>query len=140
VEQRIYLSPPAVLGDEEASLVAALRSNWIAPLGPEVDAFERDLEQETGVGHALATSSGTAAIHLALLALGGQTTLNGLFAALRTALSAQGVECGTIEPLYEDFRPGDIRHSLADISNATADFGYAPETTLDDGLIQAVAE
>jgi len=70
VDQRIYLSPPAVLGDEESSLVAALQSNWIAPLGPEVDAFEQDLERATGVAHALATSSGTAAIHLALLALG----------------------------------------------------------------------
>jgi dTDP-4-amino-4,6-dideoxygalactose transaminase len=70
VNNRIYLSPPAVLGDEESSIVAALRSNWIAPVGPEVDAFEDDLATQTGVGHALATSSGTAAIHVALLAFG----------------------------------------------------------------------
>jgi len=70
VNSRIYLSPPAVLGEEESSIVAALRSNWIAPVGPEVDGFEEDLATHTGVRHALATSSGTAAIHLALLALG----------------------------------------------------------------------
>jgi len=70
VKERIYLSPPAVLGDEEAAIVAALRSNWIAPLGPEVDAFEADLAAQCGVGHALALSSGTAAIHLALIAFG----------------------------------------------------------------------
>ena len=70
MNSRIYLSPPAVLGDEEVAIVAALRSNWIAPLGPEVDGFERDLAQRVGVDHALALSSGTAAIHLALLAMG----------------------------------------------------------------------
>ncbi len=70
MNSRIYLSPPAVLGEEESSIVAALRSNWIAPVGPEVDGFEEDLATHTGVRHALATSSGTAAIHLALLALG----------------------------------------------------------------------
>ena len=73
MRNRIYLSPPSVLGEEESSIIAALRSNWIAPVGPEVDAFEDDLATQTGVGHALATSSGTAAIHLALTALGVST-------------------------------------------------------------------
>ena len=73
MRNRIYLSPPSVLGGEESSIIAALRSNWIAPVGPEVDAFEDDLATQTGVGHALATSSGTAAIHLALTALGVST-------------------------------------------------------------------
>jgi len=68
VNERIYLSPPAVLGEEETAIVAALRSNWIAPLGPEVDAFEVDLAAQCDVEHALALSSGTAAIHLALIA------------------------------------------------------------------------
>jgi pyridoxal phosphate-dependent aminotransferase EpsN len=70
MNSRIYLSPPSVLGDEEAAIVAALRSNWIAPLGPEVDGLEADLAERVGVDHALALSSGTAAIHLALLAMG----------------------------------------------------------------------
>ncbi len=67
---RIYLSPPH-LGGREAELVAeAIESNWIAPLGPHVDAFERELLEVVGVEHAVALSSGTAALHLALVVLG----------------------------------------------------------------------
>ena len=68
--QRIWLSSPH-LGDEETAFVEdAFRTNWIAPLGPHVDGFERELAAHVGVGHAAAVSSGTAAIHLALLLLG----------------------------------------------------------------------
>ncbi len=67
---RIYLSPPH-LGDAERTFVAAaFDSNWIAPLGPNVDGFERDLQAYTGAAHAAALSSGTAALHLALILLG----------------------------------------------------------------------
>ena len=67
---RIYLSPPH-LGDAERNFVAdAFDSNWIAPLGPNVDGFERDLQNYTGAAHAAALSSGTAALHLALILLG----------------------------------------------------------------------
>ena len=70
--QRIWLSSPH-LGEEETAFVEeAFRTNWIAPLGPHVDAFERELAAEVGVGHAAALSSGTAAIHLALQLLGVQ--------------------------------------------------------------------
>jgi len=55
------------MGDDELELVKeAFESNWIAPVGPHLDAFERDLAAYVGVPHALAVSSGTAAIHLAL--------------------------------------------------------------------------
>lgn len=64
--KRVYLSPPH-MGDDELELVKeAFESNWIAPVGPHLDAFERDLAAYVGVPHALAVSSGTAAIHLAL--------------------------------------------------------------------------
>ncbi|KPK66448.1 MAG: hypothetical protein AMS21_02455 [Gemmatimonas sp. SG8_38_2] len=66
---RIYLSPPDMSNVERASLLAAFDSNWIAPLGPEVDAFERDLAARVGVQDAAALSSGTAALHLALVLL-----------------------------------------------------------------------
>jgi len=70
--QRVWLSSPH-LGDEETAFVqAAFDSNWIAPLGPNVDGFERELATQVGVGHAAALSSGTAAIHLGLLLLGVQ--------------------------------------------------------------------
>ncbi len=68
-QPRIYLSPPDMSDSERASLVAAFDSNWIAPLGPEVDAFERELAARIGVSGAAALSSGTAALHLALVLL-----------------------------------------------------------------------
>jgi len=66
---RIYLSPPHVGGRERELLLDALDSGWIAPLGPHVDAFEREFAANIGVGHAAALSSGTAALHLALVLL-----------------------------------------------------------------------
>jgi len=63
---RILLSPPHV-GELEQQFVAdAFASNWIAPLGPHVDAFETEFASTVGIGHAAALNSGTAALHLAL--------------------------------------------------------------------------
>ena len=67
---RIYLSPPHMSASERELLLDAFDSNWIAPLGPHVDAFERELAANVGAGHAAALSSGTAALHLALVLLG----------------------------------------------------------------------
>ncbi len=67
---KIYLSPPHLGGDEEAYLRRALESGWLAPGGPMVDEFEGKLKELTGRAHCVALNSGTAAIHLALLALG----------------------------------------------------------------------
>lgn len=67
---RVYLSPPHVFGQEKALVADAFASNWIAPLGPHVDAFEAELANLVGAAHAVALSSGTAALHLALQMLG----------------------------------------------------------------------
>jgi dTDP-4-amino-4,6-dideoxygalactose transaminase len=67
---RIYLSPPDVGERERELLLEAFDSGWIAPLGPQVDAFEAELAEVAGVAHAAALSSGTAALHLALRILG----------------------------------------------------------------------
>ena len=66
----LYLSPPHVGDDEILAVTEALRSGWVAPLGPEVDGFEQDVAAFSGTTHAVALSSGTAALHLGLLALG----------------------------------------------------------------------
>lgn len=63
---RIYLSPPHMSGLEQQYVQEVFASNWIAPLGPQVDAFEQEFCAVTGAKHALALSSGTAALHLAL--------------------------------------------------------------------------
>jgi pyridoxal phosphate-dependent aminotransferase EpsN len=67
---RILLSPPHRTGRELELVADAIESNWIVPLGPHVDAFEEELGAVVGVPHALALSSGTAALHLALVVLG----------------------------------------------------------------------
>jgi len=71
-KKRIYLASPHMSdeGYEKAFIEEAFATNWIAPLGPNVDAFERELAERVGVKAALAVSSGTAAIHLALKAVG----------------------------------------------------------------------
>ncbi len=67
---RIYLSPPHPTGRESELVMDAIASNWLAPLGPHVDAFEEEFSAVVQVQNALALSSGTAALHLALVVLG----------------------------------------------------------------------
>lgn len=57
-------------GEEQQFVSEAFETNWVAPLGPNVDGFEQDLQTYSGVAHAAALTSGTAAIHLALIILG----------------------------------------------------------------------
>lgn len=68
--KRIYLSSPTMHGEEQAFVGEAFDTNWVAPLGPNVNSFEKEIAAYTGAGHAAALSSGTAAIHLALRILG----------------------------------------------------------------------
>lgn len=70
MNKRIYLSSPHMCGKEQEYVNEAFESNWIAPLGPHVNAFEKEIAEYVGVRAAAALSSGTAAIHLALIALG----------------------------------------------------------------------
>ncbi len=69
-KKRIYLSCPTMHGEEQEFIREAFDTNWVAPLGPNVNAFEKEMEAYTGAGHASALSAGTAAIHLALRILG----------------------------------------------------------------------
>src|SRR4029450_4216342 len=61
----IFLSPPHMGGEERRLVQEAFASNWIAPIGPHVDAFEQEFSRKVGIRHAAALSSGTAALHLA---------------------------------------------------------------------------
>ena len=64
--KKIYLSPPHMSGKELPVIKDAIDSNWIAPLGPHVEAFENEMSSYIGIKYAAALSSGTAALHLAL--------------------------------------------------------------------------
>jgi pyridoxal phosphate-dependent aminotransferase EpsN len=67
---RLYLSPPHIGPDELALVTEAFATNWVAPVGPHVDAFEAEFAAHVGARHAVAVSSGTAALHLALRLVG----------------------------------------------------------------------
>ncbi len=70
LNKRIYLSSPHMGGNEQKYINEAFDTNWIAPLGPNVDAFEKSIASYCSVKHAAALNSGTAAVHLALIILG----------------------------------------------------------------------
>lgn len=70
MNDKIWLSSPHMGGTEQKYVDEAFKTNWIAPLGPHVDGFEFDLAKYTGTRYAAALSSGTAALHLALIMLG----------------------------------------------------------------------
>lgn len=70
--ERIYLSPPHMGGAELTYIQNAFETNWIAPLGPHVDAFENNITEYLQVKACAALSSGTAALHLALIQLNVQ--------------------------------------------------------------------
>jgi dTDP-4-amino-4,6-dideoxygalactose transaminase len=102
---RIYLSPPDVGPDERAMLLDAFDSNWIAPLGPHVDAFEREVADKVGAGHAVALSSGTAALHLALLLAGVGPGDRVLCSTLTFVASANPIVYLGAEPVFVDADP-----------------------------------
>jgi dTDP-4-amino-4,6-dideoxygalactose transaminase len=70
MKKKIYLCSPHMGGGEMKYVQEAFDSNWIAPLGPNVDGFEKELCSAVGAKHVAALSSGTAAIHLSLILLG----------------------------------------------------------------------
>ncbi|MCR5547782.1 MAG: aminotransferase class I/II-fold pyridoxal phosphate-dependent enzyme [Bacteroidales bacterium] len=99
---KIYLSSPDVTDLEEEALVRAIRSGWIAPLGPEVDAFESELAEYCGRSRAVALSSGTAALHLGLLTLGVGPGDLVLTSSLTFAATANAIVYTGAEPVFVD--------------------------------------
>jgi dTDP-4-amino-4,6-dideoxygalactose transaminase len=118
LSQRIWLSSPH-LGEEETAFVEdAFRTNWIAPLGPHVDGFERDLASFVGVGHAAAVSSGTAAIHLALLLLDVKPGDTVFCSSLTFVGSCNPIlYCGA-QPVFVDSEPQSWNMSPAALERA----------------------
>ena len=88
--------------EERELLLAAFDSNWIAPLGPDVDAFEREVAERVGCAHAVALSSGTAGLHLALINLGVGAGDTVLCSSLTFAASANAIRYCGAEPVFVD--------------------------------------
>jgi dTDP-4-amino-4,6-dideoxygalactose transaminase len=102
---RIYMSPPHMGTLERSLLLDAFDSNWIAPLGPHVDAFEREFCKTVGVSHAAALSSGTAALHLALLMLGVGPGDEVIVSSFTFAATANAVMYVRATPVFIDSDP-----------------------------------
>ncbi len=99
---RIYLSPPHMSGQEEAFVAEAFASNWVAPLGPQVDAFEAETAVIAGMPHALALSSGTAALHLAMRLAGVSRGDAVICSSLTFSATVNPVLYEGAEPIFVD--------------------------------------
>jgi dTDP-4-amino-4,6-dideoxygalactose transaminase len=101
-EKRIYLSPPSMNSLDRVALNRAYDSGWIAPLGPEVEGFEKKLSSYLGVDNAVALSSGTAGLHLALLAIGIKPGDRVIVPTLTFAATAFAVKYTSAVPIFID--------------------------------------
>jgi pyridoxal phosphate-dependent aminotransferase EpsN len=103
--KKIFLSPPHMSGNEQKYINEAFKTNWIAPLGPNVDAFEKELAEYVGSKGAAAVSSGTAAIHLALRLLDVQEGDKVFCSSLTFIASANPILYQGAEPVFIDSEP-----------------------------------
>jgi dTDP-4-amino-4,6-dideoxygalactose transaminase len=102
---RILLSTPDVGTREQEMVAAAISSGWIAPLGPMVDAFEQRVAERCGREHAVALSSGTAALHLALLEVGAGPGRAVVVPTMTFVATANAVTYTGAEPVFVDCDP-----------------------------------
>ena len=102
---RIYLSPPEITAEDYRSLHAVLDSNWVAPAGPHLEEFETSVCELIGARHALALSSGTAALHLALRAIGVGPGDAVICPSFTFAASANPICYLGAEPVFVDSEP-----------------------------------
>ncbi len=106
-QRRIYLSKADITEVEEQAVLDSLRSGWVAPLGPHVDAFEADVARRLGVAGALALCSGTAALHLALQHVGARAGRVVVVPSMTFAASANAVMYTGADPVFVDSRLDD---------------------------------
>lgn len=116
----ILLSTPHMGEDEARFVQQAFDSNWIAPLGPEVEAFEAELADYVEVGHVAALSSGTAGLHLGLILLGVKDGDRVYCSSFTFAASANPIHYERGEPVFIDCEPGTWNMSPAALERALA--------------------
>ena len=156
---RIYLSPPDVRPGDREALIRAVDGGWVAPLGPEVDAFEVELAIATGRAHGVALSSGTAALHLSLLLNGIGEGDRVLVSSLTFSATVNAIRYVGAEPVFVDsddetwnMSPGLLEEALGagayaacipvDIYGQCAAYGDIDRLCRDQGvlLIEDAAE
>ncbi|MDT3497754.1 aminotransferase class I/II-fold pyridoxal phosphate-dependent enzyme [Bacillus toyonensis] len=117
-KKRIYLSSPHMSGNEQKYVQNAFDTNWVAPLGPNVDGFERELASFVGVKGGTAVSSGTAAIHLALRLLGIQKGDTVFCSSFTFVASANPIVYLGAEPVFIDSEPETWNMSPSALAHA----------------------
>lgn len=103
--KRIFLSPPHMGRNEQKYIQKAFDINYIAPLGPNVDGFEKDIIDYTGCGNCAVLSSGTAAIHLALILLGIQQDDEVIVSSFTFSASVNPIVYLKAVPVFVDSEP-----------------------------------
>ena len=101
-KSKIWLSSPNMGGTEEEFVKEAFNKNWIAPIGPNIDAFEKDICNYNNVNHAAALSSGTSGIHLALILLGVKSGDEVLCSSFTFSASANPIRYQLATPIFVD--------------------------------------
>jgi dTDP-4-amino-4,6-dideoxygalactose transaminase len=105
LSEKIWLSSPHMGGKELTYVTEAFNTNWIAPLGPHVDNFEKDLANYTQTSYAAALSSGTAAIHLALILLNVKADDFVICQSMTFSASANPIRYLGATPVFVDSEP-----------------------------------
>lgn len=121
VKSRIHLSTPHMSGREIKYIKEAFQTNWIAPLGPNVEEFEKEIASYVGVKGAVAVSSGTAAIHLALSLLNVQKGDIVFCSSLTFIASANPILYQGAEPVFIDSEPDTWNMSPIALEQALVD-------------------
>ena len=132
-QNRIYLSSPHLSGLEQPIVAEAFATNWIAPMGPHVDAFEREFCRTVGATHAVAVSSGTAALHLALALAGVSAGDDVAVSTFTFAASVNPIVYLGAHPIFIDSEPGSWNMDpvlLADILAERARRGALPKAVV----------
>ncbi len=129
----IFLSPPNVGVLETKYVISALESGWVAPLGPDVEAFEQEVANFVGVKHAVALSSGTAGLHLCLLASGVGAGDEVIVPTMTFAATAFAVTYVGAKPIFMDSESQSWNvdpNVLDDFLQKRADSGDIPKAII----------
>lgn len=122
---RTYLSPPDVSDADREAVDRAIASGWVAPLGPEVDAFEGELAAATGRGHGVALSSGTGALHLALILNGVGPGDRVLVSSLTFSATVNAIRYVGADPVFIDSHQQTWNMDPSLLDEALGDGEYA---------------
>ena len=127
---KIHLSTPHMSGNEEKYIQQAFDTNWVAPLGPNVDGFERDIKLFTGAKNAVALSSGTASIHMALKALKIKEGDKVFVSTLTFAATVNPIIYEGAEPVFIDSEPDTWNMSPIALAKAFEDCDELPKAVI----------